>query len=205
MRETELWAAQDGGPPAGLDRERLFAMTEHAVAPAVGPAAAQDPTALLLLATEPKDGLCGVVLVPDPMSGHARLNGVRLGGGLHLARHGDRVDLGRRSAWFAVAAVPDRVTYDPELHGEAVFCLRTKARLKPGDDMVECCGKPERPCGMRFKAEAWVDTLPCPDCGASPGQEPWRPPPSPRESSLQRLLLLARGDEGEEAVRGVDT
>jgi hypothetical protein len=171
-------------------------MSELAVLPADDPSAFEDPSALLLLPTDPEGGVCGAVLVPEASSRRARLNGIRLGGGLHVVRHGDRVDLGARSAWFAVAAEPDRVIYDPELHGERLFCLRTKAQLKPGDAIVVCAGTPDQPCGMKYKASAWVDTMACHHCGAVSAQTTWTPPAPTGGASLERLLLLARrGDE----------
>jgi hypothetical protein len=132
-----------------------------------------------------------VALVPDATTGRVHLNGARLGPDLHVLRHADRVALEGRAVWFAIAATPDEVLYDPETHGDPVFCHRTKARLKEGDPMVICRGTPEADCGMMFTAAAWSAGIPCHSCGAQPGDSGWMPPPTEHRGSLAELLGLA--------------
>ena len=109
---------------------------------------------------------------------------------MHVLRHADRVALDGQAVWFAIAAAPDEVLYDPEIHGHPVYCHRTKARLKAGDPMVICRGKPKGDCGMMFTASAWSAGIACHSCGALPGDSGWTPPPSERRGSLIELLAL---------------
>ena len=145
----------------------------------------------MLLPTNPSGSACGVALVPDATTGHVRLNGARLGPGLHVLRHADRVALDDRAVWLAVAATADEVAYDPEVHGSPVFCHRTKVRLEKGDAMVICRGTPEADCGLMFTAAAWNTGIPCHSCGARPGDAGWMPPPAEHRGSLAELLGLA--------------
>jgi hypothetical protein len=147
----------------------------------------------MLLPTEPARNTCGVALVPDASGGGVLLNGVRIGPGMHVLRHADRVAQNGRSVWFAIAAAPDEVAYDPEIHGDPVFCHRTKARLTPGDAMVICRGTPKADCRMMFTSAAWDAEIPCHSCGALPGESGWTPPPSELGSSLAELLALVEG------------
>lgn len=144
----------------------------------------------MLLPTEPSGSECGVALVPDAATGPVLLNGVRLGPGLHVLRHADRVALNGQGVWFAIQAAADEVLYDPEVHGDTEYCLRTKTRLKAGDPMVICRGTPKADCGMKFTAAAWSAGIPCHSCGALPGDPGWVPPPSERRGTLIELLEL---------------
>ncbi len=144
----------------------------------------------MLLPTTPAGNRCGVALVPDAWAGGVLLNGVRLRPGMHVLRHADRVTLDGRAVWFAIAAAPDEVRYDPEVHGQPVYCHRTKARLKEGDPMVICRGTPAADCGMMFTAAGWNAGVPCHSCGATPGDVGWTPPPSERRGTLIELLKL---------------
>ena len=132
--------------------------------------------------------------MPDASTGRVLLTGVRLWPGMHVLRHADRVALDGQSVWFAVAAAPDEVLYDPEAHGDPVYCHRTKARLKAGDEMVICRGTSEADCGMMFTTAAWSAGIPCHSCGALPGDPGWTPPPSERRGSLIELLELVKED-----------
>jgi hypothetical protein len=144
----------------------------------------------MLLPTKPARNTCGVALVPDASMGGVLLNGVRLRPGMHVLHHADRVALDGQTVWFAIAAAPDEVQYDPETHGEAVYCHRTKARLEVGDPIVICRGTPRADCGMIFTAAAWGAGIPCHSCGALPEHPGWTPPPSESRGSLIELLDL---------------
>lgn len=112
---------------------------------------------------------------------------------MHVLHHADRVSLNGRAAWFAIAAAPDEVLYDPQLHGDAVYCHRTKVRLNAGDAMVICGGTPAASCGMMFTAAAWEATIPCHSCGALPGDPGWQPPSAGGRGTLADLLALVDG------------
>jgi hypothetical protein len=193
MRTIQIWTAEAGTTPA------ILATTEPLWFSGSGACVAEDlaapPTAdaIVLVAEEPSHGVCGVALVPDGISGRARLNGIRLGPGVHLLRHRDQMALDDQKIWFAIAAVPDEVAYDPDVHGESVFCLRTKARLKGGEAIVVCPGPPEAECGMLYRASAWGMGAPCHHCGAFPSREGWVPREPVSGSSLAGLFELGKG------------
>ena len=169
MRTTEIWTAPESRTLRAEPTLDPVWLSREGVVPVGSPSSAPRD-AILLLATRPVDGACGVVMVPDGSEARARLNGSRLNAGLHVARHGDSVTVGSANAWFGVSVTPDKVGYDPKLHGDPVYCLRTKARLAPGDDMVVCPGTPGHDCGMMFRASAWIDSLPCHHCGTLPSK-----------------------------------
>ena len=148
----------------------------------------------MLLPIKPSSDRCGVALVPDASTGRVLLNGVRLGPGMHVLRHADHVALDGQAVWFAIAAAPDEVLYDPDVHGHPVYCHRTKAPLDGGDSMVICRGTPEGDCGMMFTATAWSAGIPCHSCGALPEDPGWTPPQSERSGSLAELLALVEED-----------
>ncbi len=190
MRTTEIWTTgPDDSPPPTRTRTAVW-LSHAGLDPARDPSSRPEPDSTMLLPTEPSGSSCGVALVPDASTGRVLLNGVRLGPGMHVLRHADRVALDGRAVWFAIAVAPDEVLYDPEVHGHPVYCHRTKARLTEGDPMVICRGTPKADCGMMFTAAAWSAGIPCHSCGALPGEPGWTPPPSERRGSLIELLEL---------------
>ena len=189
MRSTEIWAAEAGEVPAPVSAGDPLWLCSTDVSSG-GNGTPQPPDAVMLLPTKPTRRTCGVALVPDACTGRVLLNGVRLRPGMHVLRHADRVAMDGRAVWFAIAATPDEVRFDPEVHGDPVFCHRTKARLTEGDPMVICRGTPEADCGMMFTAAAWGAGLPCHSCGAQPGDRGWTPPSSERSGALAELLEL---------------
>jgi hypothetical protein len=193
LRTSEIWTTGADHAPLPT-RTQAAVWLSHASLDRGEPSPSSPPhDSVMLLPTGPSGRTCGVALVPDESKASVLLNGVRLRPGMHVLHHADRVSLNGRAAWFAIAAAPDEVLYKPQLHGDAVFCHRTKARLTAGDPMVICGGTPEASCGMMFTAVAWEARIPCHSCGALPGAPRWQPPPSEDRGSLTELLELADG------------
>lgn len=191
MRTTEIWTAAPNDTPPPTRTPDAVWLSPSGLEPAPDSSSRPGPDATMLLPTEPARDRCGVALVPDASTGGVLLNGVRIGPGMHVLRHADRVSLNGQAVWFAIAAASDEVTYDPDVHGHPVYCHRTKARLKAGDPIVICRGTPQSDCGMMFTASAWSAGIPCHSCGAQPDEPGWTPPTSERRGSLVELLALA--------------
>ena len=190
MRTTEIWTSGTDDTPSPTRTRDAVWLRQAGLDSAADLSPRPEPDFVMLLPTKPAGRTCGVALVPDACTGRVLLNGVQLRLGMHVLRHADRVALDGRTVWFAIAAAPDEVLFDPEIHGDPVYCHRTKARLKPGDEMVICRGMSKADCGMMFTAAAWSAGIPCHSCGALPGDPGWTPPPSERTGSLVELLEL---------------
>ena len=190
MRTTEIWTTESEDTPAPTQTRAAVWLSPQGLDSAGDPSPRPEPDSVMVLPTEPAGSTCGVALVPDAFTGHVLLNGVRIGPGMHVLRHADHVALDGQAVWFAIAAAPDEVVVDPEIHGGPVFCHRTKTRLKPGGEMVICRGTPKADCGMMFTAGAWSAGVRCHSCGALPGDPGWTPPPSERSGSLFELLKI---------------
>ncbi len=190
MRTTEIWTSGSDDTPSPTRTRTAVWLRQTGLDSSANPSPQPESDFVMLLPTKPKGRTCGVALVPDACTGRVLLNGVRLRPGMHVLRHADRVALDGRAVWLAIVAAPDEVLFDPEVHGDPVYCHRTKARLKEGDAMVICRGTPEVDCGMMFTAAAWGAGIPCHSCGAQPEDPGWTPPPSERAGSLAELLAL---------------
>ncbi len=137
----------------------------------------------------PADDAIAVALVqPAPGQAVAR-NGIPLTGGLHPLRHADRLDVGDRTYWLSGQKSVEETAYDPSVHGEDVYCMLTKARLAPGQQIKICPGHEGKECAVIYKANAWDMFMEsgtptkCPNCGYQPGQAEWEPPqPKPRRT-----------------------
>ena len=190
LRTTEIWTSgPDNTPPPTRTRTAVW-LSRKGLESAEDASSRPEPGSTMLLPTKPTGSTCGVALVPDASTGQVLLNGVRIGPGMHVLHHADRVALEGQTVWFAIAAAPDEVLYDPEIHGHPVYCHRTKARLEEGDPMVICHGTPKAECGMMFTAAGWNAGIPCHSCGARPGDPGWTPPASERRGSLIELFEL---------------
>lgn len=141
-------------------------------------------------------GAAAALLVPHSAGAITR-NGVPLPGGVHLVRHKDRLDYGGETYWVAVEHEVRVTLYEPDVHGADVYCFVTKARLRAGEEIVICPGKPGATCGVIYKKPAWDMAreanarFRCPRCGFDPGAGDWQPAP-PRTSTLDQLFILAR-------------
>lgn len=156
-------------------------------------AVAGEPVALIT-PISPLGANCAVVLVPDELTGICH-SGVSLATGLHLLQHGDHLDFtGGTRIWISVDSRVDETLFDPAVHGEDVFCFRTKARISPGEKIVICPGIPGAACGMIYRADAWQQVgLACHNCTFDPSKPLWKPPTTHDGSSLDDLYeLVAR-------------
>lgn len=134
------------------------------------------------------DAIAVVLVQPAPGRAVAR-NGIPLTGGLHPLRHADRLDVGDMTYWLSGQKSVEETAYDPNAHGEDVYCMLTKARLAPGQRIKICPGHEGKECAVIYKAEAWDMFMEsgtptkCPNCGYQPGQAEWQPPsPKPRRT-----------------------
>ncbi|MBC8875232.1 MAG: hypothetical protein H8E44_37900 [Planctomycetes bacterium] len=142
----------------------------------------------------PTDDAIAVALV-TPAADHAvARNGIPLPVGLHPLRHADRLDVGDRTYWLSGQKGVEETEYDPDVHGEDVYCMLTKARLAPGQSIKICPGREGRECGVIYKSAAWDMFMEsgtptkCPNCGYHSGEAEWEPPqPKPRRT-LDGLL-----------------
>ena len=156
-----------------------------------------------LIPTRPGSGALAALLVPDA-AGVVR-NGVPLPAGAHALFHGDALAVQQQRYWVAAAVEVAVTQYVPTAHGENVFCFFTKARLKPGEAIVVCPGRPGAECSVIYKQAAWELALKanskfqCPRCGFDPSAGDWQPTlPSPTQ--LPKLFeLAARHREGARA------
>ncbi len=159
------------------------------------PAGAVPADCLVILSVDPP-GDRAAVLVPDASAGAAK-NRIPLGAGLHLAGHGDLLEVGGRRFWVELRPVAEQSLFDPEVHGADLFCAATRARLNPGDPIVTCPGNQGATCGLVYSLVAFEAARTCHGCGASHDSKPWAPPEEPGESSVAELLASA--GEGEDA------
>jgi len=201
MRITELWAMdpQNGWrsirchlplwlSPSGSTAALFDDDDDVAFAPA--------EDRVLLTPIEPEGDVCATLMCPDRSVARTLVNGVRVGSGLHLLRHGDQLFAYERELWLGICAIPDRETYDAERHGEPTHCARTKTRFQAGDSIVVCAGTPEAGCGMRYTEAAWAADMPCHGCGAPPEGLAWTPPHRAGGRSLNDLLTALAVKEG---------
>jgi hypothetical protein len=147
-----------------------------------------------LIPTRPGSGALAALLVPDG-SAVAR-NGVPLPAGAHALFHADALRIQGEKLWVASAIEVAVTQYEPATHGENVFCFFTKGRLKPGEAIVVCPGRPGAECSVIYKQAAWEMAMKadvkfqCPRCGFDPSAGDWQPAVA-RPSRLPRLLDLA--------------
>lgn len=144
----------------------------------------------------PADDAIAVALVKPAAGRVVARNGIPLSGGLHPLRHADRLDVGDRTYWLSGQKSVEETNYDPDVHGEDVYCMLTKARLAPGQRIKICPGRDGTECAVIYKAEAWDMFMEsgtptkCPNCGYRAGEAEWEPPrPKPRRT-LDGLLLV---------------
>lgn len=139
-------------------------------------------------------GAVAALLVPGGVL--VRRNGVPLPPGAHAVLHADCVQTDDARYWVAAATEIAVSQYEPALHGEGVYCFFTKARLKPGEAIVVCPGRPGAECSVIYKQAAWQMAIQadvqfqCPRCGFDPAAGDWQPE-LPAPSQLPRLLKLA--------------
>jgi hypothetical protein len=119
------------------------------------------------------------LLVPDKLSGQLTLNGMFLAAGIHILHHGDEITRKDFRVWAAINDCVSETNYDPNIHGERVFCARTRNPLIAGQPIIICCGTPSNACGKIYSRSAWMD-LKCPHCGFDPNQTGWTPPQKKR-------------------------
>ena len=160
--------------------------------PVFGAAAAETDTMIW-----PMDGVAGgvgVLLVHPSSRVTVEVNGILAAEGIHLLRHGDRVDLGDQWFWVSASATVVEAAYDPTAHGEDVFCFLTKARITVGQSIKICPGVPGKSCGVIYKSAAWdlamqpASAMKCPQCGYCPSDDQWQPPAPKQRTSLDGIL-----------------
>lgn len=181
----QLWSLEQGALQSRRANEtvHLCGPLAHATTPRLMPVSSAS-------------GAAAALLVPYS-AGSITRNGVPLPAGVHLVRHKDRLDYGGESYWVAVEHEVRVASYDPDVHGADVYCFVTKARLRAGEEIVVCPGRPGAACGVIYRKPAWDMAreanarFRCPRCGFDPGAGDWEPA-LPRQSNLTQLFDLAR-------------
>lgn len=136
------------------------------------------------------NGIAGAVaFVPDGLESPITRNGVRLSSGVHVLRHGDRLQLGEATVWFAVDGTPTERPYEPASDGADRFCARTKVRLRDGEPVTACPGTPTQSCGELYRSAAWNGELACHGCGFD-ARSPGFTPPSENTTRRRPLGIL---------------
>jgi hypothetical protein len=128
-------------------------------------------------------------IVPVGLAAYVTLNHQPLGPGITVLAHQDRLAVDESVCCISAEGSDAPVAYDPAVHGDNLFCARTKARLAPGEPVVACPGVG---CGLLYKAEAWCIGLPCAACQFDPQKGGWRPTTArAKGTTLNELLQLA--------------
>lgn len=185
-----LWSSEEGSPVA---RRLTEAITLSADFAPQGRSEQREPQ---LIPTSAAPGAIAALLVGDLQGRRVIRNGVPLTAGVHLLTHADRLEYAGRTWWVAAACEVRETAFDPLVHGEDVYCYITKARLRAGDAIVVCPGRPGGPCDAIYRKAAWDMALGanarfrCPRCKFEPAAGDWRPE-LPEAHSLPRLLELA--------------
>src|SRR2546427_9752921 len=184
LSQARFWSAGSRGRffPVALG-EGLGLSPSGEITPLDSGVAAKD-LPLLILPAPDESGTCAVALVSEICDQPISRNGVSLSAGIHLLASKDRMNLGERTFWVSAFASPEETVYDPAVHGEDVFCFRTKARLTRGAAIVIC------PCKMIYKASAWATGVACHNCHFDPSQPAWEPPAPRERNSLDAFLAL---------------
>jgi hypothetical protein len=178
-RPLTLWAAKHASQLQRVQIERQVQLYPGVVP--YNPEAENDEAAVTLQMIEPFDRVVAVAFVGPAVPEHVVLNGTPVSPGMHPIRPTDRLDLGLDSYWLSEDLSPQRTSYDPELHGLDARCCMTKARLRAGQEIVICPGRPGVPCDVIYKAAAWEAVIQanremkCPGCGYRPGEPAWHP------------------------------
>ena len=197
MTQLQIWL--EGNDPADVALKSTVVALKSTVVEGVAYLTAQglveassnDPPAVAIVAAT--DNACeAVALVPDALAGAVQLNGRLVEPGMHLLQHGEWMAVHEQRIWVSAARCAEETAYDPAVHGEEVYCFRTRARLQPGDEIAVCPGTAQHPCGMLYKLSAWQVGLACPHCGFDPTQPAWQPPAtnSNVKAKLDELLQL---------------
>ena len=138
------------------------------------------------------------VLVPLSCVNCVSVNKLSLTAGLFALQDRDHLQFHNHSFWVSAACVAEETEYDAARHGPDVFCFMTKARLREGEAVTVCPGRPAAACGTIFKRAAWNAFVEqpggfrCPNCSFDPHAPAWQPPlPVPRRS-LAHLIQFMR-------------
>jgi hypothetical protein len=192
--QIRLWHSEH--KPSALG-PRDFTDTDATLWLASGAPGAMDSCvaeAVVICAVTSREDLIAVAIVPESLESETSLNGAPLHPGIHGIRHADRLEIGDQSVWVASCSMVEVTQYDPAIHGEAVFCFLTKARLTTGQPIVLCPGAAGTTCGVIYKQSAWElamkspTRLRCANCGFRPDESDWQPPELKHRSRIDDVL-----------------
>lgn len=192
MNKIVLWHALGDDPPRRHPLDRPVWVTSEALTPAADQPAEDGHDGVLIVPTPAERFACCGLLVPERVGRAASRNRGPLAPGLHRLRHEDRIEIGKQTVWVAESRLAEPTTYSPDVHGEDLFCARTKARLHAQDDQVVACPG----CGVLFSQRAWDLLIPCHLCGHDPNQDEWQPPRGRRPTDGVKQLLALVGASG---------
>jgi hypothetical protein len=147
-----------------------------------------------------RDAIAALVL-PDSWRGDVFINGVIAATELIPLQHTDCIEIDGSPLWIAADSVPEETQYSITRHDQEARCFITKARLKEGEPIVVCPGRPGKSCTIVFKRNAWQAALSsatkfrCPSCSFDPRMPVWRPTPPRPARSLDPILRMIRGEK----------
>jgi hypothetical protein len=190
MRTTEIWAVAPDGEWRNAPCHVPIWISSCDSRPVSGDDEGSPSDSVLVAPIEPHGAACAALLKPDGTKADVRLNGLRIAAGLHVLQHGDRLSVDDREIHLAIRARHHHDRYDPDRHGDPIYCARTKSRLQLDDPMVLCGGKPSTPCGLPYAEAAWAADIACHGCGATTDEPGWSPPPVEASGRLDALLHL---------------
>jgi hypothetical protein len=189
QNSLKIWIAINGATPSVVCPAKTYLMTEEAVT-GMDAVDGNLPERVAVIIPQAINGQnIALLLVPDGLTGKLALNGQLLKAGVHILRHGDEICWNNLRLWVARDDSVKEAKYDPNIHGEDLFCARTRSQLIPGERVIVCPGTVFNPCGMLYRASAWLN-IKCNFCGFDPGLPTWIPPMKKRVD-INELLQIA--------------
>jgi hypothetical protein len=189
QNSLKIWIAINGTAPSVVCSAKTYLMTEETVT-GMDAVDGNRPERVAVIIPQAINGQnIALLLVPDELKGKLALNGQLLRDGVHILRHGDEICWNNLRLWVARDDSVKEAKYDPNIHGEDLFCARTRSRLTPGEPIIICPGTPSNFCGMIFKSSAWLN-MKCHYCQFDPGQPTWIPTIKKRVD-IDELLQIA--------------
>jgi hypothetical protein len=189
LHNLKVWTAGNGAPPSVVRPAETYLLTKETLLAA--DAACRDclDGVAVLIPQSMNGASIAALLVPDELHGRLTRNGAILAAGIHVLCHGDEIAHDNYRAWTAKNDRFRETYYDPRVHGENVYCARTRNRLVEGEPIVVCPGTPSNSCTAVYSRSAWLNGT-CHACGYDAGQPGWTPPHS-KKGLINELLELA--------------
>ncbi|MGD0519194.1 MAG: hypothetical protein ABSA26_16785 [Thermoguttaceae bacterium] len=187
---AKIWSAVQGQKePSVVKPAKSYLVAEEGLISMDVPSR-QRPVRMSIIIPQSINGQdIAMLLVPDELTGKLALNGQFLAAGAHILHHGDEICRDELRLWVSRDDSVKETEYDATIHGEDMFCARTRSRLIPGEPIIICPGIISAPCGMIFRASAWLN-IKCHHCGFDPKEATWIPRQKGR-GNIDELLQIA--------------